>query len=71
MLLNYEWKHFQNFSFYFILVLKHNLTFQVEVDNDTLEPKSELTSAAKDWCEENGIKGKTIEEVMAGADYAR
>ncbi len=44
---------------------------KVEVDNDTMEPKPELTSAAKDWCQENGIKGKTIDEILTGADYAR
>ena len=43
----------------------------MEVDNDTMEPKSELSSAAVDWCKENGIKGKTIEEILNGSDFAR
>ena len=43
----------------------------MEIDSDTMEPKSELSSAALDWCKENGIKGKTIEDVMNGSDFAR
>ncbi len=36
-----------------------------------MEPKSELSSAALDWCKEMGIKGKTVEDVLSGADNAR
>jgi hypothetical protein len=45
--------------------------FQTEVDADTMEPKSELSSPARDWCKEMGIKGKTVEEVLNGSDNAR
>jgi hypothetical protein len=36
-----------------------------------MEPKSELSSAALDWCKEHGIKGKTIEEILTGSDFER
>ena len=36
-----------------------------------MEPKAELSSGALDWCKEMGIKGKTVEDVLSGADNAR
>ena len=36
-----------------------------------MEPKAELSSAALDWCKEMGIKGKTVEDILNGADNAR
>jgi hypothetical protein len=44
---------------------------QVEVDPDTMEPKSELSAPALDWCKEMGIKGKTVDEILNGSDNAR
>ena len=44
---------------------------QIEVDPDTMEPKSELSPPALDWCTEMGIKGKTIDEILNGSDNAR
>ncbi len=35
---------------------------KVEIDADTLEPKSELSSACLDWCKGVGSKAKTVED---------
>lgn len=40
------------------------LTLKVDVDADTLEPKSTLATPALDWCKEIGSKAKTIEEAL-------
>jgi len=41
------------------------LTFKVEMDLDTMEPKDELTPAAVEWCkEEAGVEVKTLKEVL-------
>jgi long-chain-fatty-acid--CoA ligase ACSBG len=41
------------------------LTLRVETDPDSLEPKSELTSACKEWCRGVGCKAETAEEAAA------
>jgi len=44
------------------------LTLKVEVDPDTLEPKSKLADAALDWAREQGSKAETLEDVLRGPD---
>jgi len=41
------------------------LTFRVETDPDTMEPKDTLTKAAKEWCQEvAGVKVDTLAEIL-------
>lgn len=49
------------------------LTLKVEADVDTMLPKPDLTPAAKDWCQEVGVKHvKTVDDVLkAGDDHDR
>ena len=44
------------------------LTLAVEVDPDTMEPSSQLTPAALDWCRAVGSKANTVEDVLTGPD---
>ena len=41
------------------------ITLKVDIDQDTLEPKSKLTSATLDWCKEIGSSSKSIEDAIA------
>ena len=41
------------------------LTLKVETDPDTMEPKDNLTKAAKEWCQETaGVKVETLAEIL-------
>ena len=41
------------------------LTFKVEVDPDTMEPKDDLASPSKDWCNEiPKVKATNLQEVL-------
>lgn len=40
------------------------LTLKVEIDTDTMEPKDELSSAAKDWCKGAGATVTLLSEVL-------
>ena len=42
------------------------LTFEVEEDPDTLEPKFELAPAALGWCSSIGSKSKTTKDILKG-----
>jgi long-chain-fatty-acid--CoA ligase ACSBG len=49
------------------------LTLKVVTDPDTMEPKEELSSAAKDWCQEAaGVKITTLAEVLTpGSEHEK
>lgn len=42
------------------------LTLKVEVDPDSLEPQSELSGPALEWCESVGSKAKTVQDIVNG-----
>jgi len=44
------------------------LTLKLEVDQETLEPKSKLSESTIDWCKELGSKAETVEDVVKGPD---
>jgi len=44
------------------------LTLAVEVDPDTMEPSSQLTPAALDWCRSVGSDANTVEDIVNGPD---
>lgn len=46
------------------------LTLRVEVDQESLEPKSTLTEDTIEWCKSIGSKAQTMEDVLAGPDTA-
>ncbi len=46
------------------------ITLKVEIDQDTLEPGSELSPDAVDWCREIGSKASSVEEA-AGDDAVK
>jgi len=44
------------------------VTLKTEVDSETMEPKSKLSSDTVDWCKEQGSKAETLDDVLAGPD---
>lgn len=44
------------------------LTLAVDVDPDTMEPSSNLTPAALDWCRSVGSEASTVEDIVNGPD---
>jgi len=44
------------------------LTLAVEVDPDTMQPSSNLTPAALDWCRSVGSNANTVEDILSGPD---
>merc|ERR1712109_79731 len=46
------------------------LTLAVEVDTETMEPTEKLSSAARDWIQEQGSRATTVQEVLEGPDVA-
>jgi len=44
------------------------VTLRVEVDNETLEPKSKLERDTLEWCKEQGSKAETLDDVLRGPD---
>jgi len=46
------------------------LTLAVEVDTETMEPTEKLSSAARDWVQEQGSRATTVQEVLEGPDVA-
>jgi len=44
------------------------VTLRVEVDSDTLEPKSKLERDTLEWCKEQGSKAETLDDVLRGPD---
>jgi len=40
------------------------VTIRVEVDNETLEPKSKLERNTLEWCKEQGSKAETLDDVL-------
>lgn len=45
------------------------LTLAVEVNTDTMEPTSKLSSAARDWCRSVGSNANTVEDILRGPDH--
>jgi len=46
------------------------VTLKVEVDQETLEPKSKLTEDTIQWCKSIGSKAETIDDVLTGPDIS-
>jgi long-chain-fatty-acid--CoA ligase ACSBG len=44
------------------------VTLRVEVDQESLEPKSKLTDDTIEWCKSVGSKAETVEDVLSGPD---
>jgi len=44
------------------------VTLRVEIDNETLEPKSKLERDTLEWCKEQGSKAETLDDVLRGPD---
>ena len=40
----------------------------MQVDNDTLEPKSKLAEDTREWCRAQGSKSETLDEVLRNPD---
>ena len=45
------------------------LTLAVEVDPETLETSSNLSSADRGWCRSVGSQASTVEDILEGPDY--
>ena len=41
-----------------------------KVDTETMEPTEKLSSAARDWVQEQGSRATTVQEVLEGPDVA-
>ena len=41
-----------------------------KVDTETMEPTEKLSSAARDWIQEQGSRATTVQEVLEGPDVA-
>ncbi|XP_023331008.1 long-chain-fatty-acid--CoA ligase ACSBG2 [Eurytemora carolleeae] len=46
------------------------VTLKVEVDQETLEPRSKMTDDTIEWCKSVGSKAETVEDVLTGPDVA-